>query len=139
MKVLTLNLWDAPIVSKSRVERVGDFCSFLEAQESVEESYDVISLQEEFNDDTRKRIEDAAYTGGFKYCDHFESGTCLPQGARGSGVTVISRHPITESSFHRYGALSPLSSLSHSGHGGAKSKGRANSGEGRRIPTTESV
>jgi hypothetical protein len=82
MNVLTFNLWDAPIVCKSRVERITRFCDLLEKNVA---KYDIVALQEVYNNDTRKALEAAAYKGGLRHVRHFSSGTCLPQGARGCG------------------------------------------------------
>jgi len=103
MRVLTLNAYDVPLVSKDREKRIGALCSRLAANQSDPSMrFDMIALQEVFCNDSRAAVEEAAARGGLAHFRHFLSGTAIPMGARGCGCTVLSMHPIETSSFYRF-------------------------------------
>eukprot|EP00657_Telonema_sp_P-1_P011260 TRINITY_DN6232_c0_g1_i2.p1 TRINITY_DN6232_c0_g1~~TRINITY_DN6232_c0_g1_i2.p1 ORF type:complete len:245 (+),score=59.44 TRINITY_DN6232_c0_g1_i2:135-869(+) len=84
-------------------QRISTLCTCIAAnKDDPAMQYDVIALQEIFCSDTRELIEAAADQGGLAYVKHFISGTSIPHGARGSGCTILSRHRIVSTAFHRF-------------------------------------
>ncbi|KAK0418362.1 hypothetical protein QR680_013520 [Steinernema hermaphroditum] len=106
LRVVTLNCWALPqpwpIGSKDRKYRLEKLVEAL-----LETEYDVISLQEIWSERDYLSIS-AALTAVYPYSHYFHSGFT------GSGVCVITKHPIVSTLMHRYS----LNGFAHHVHRG---------------------
>ncbi|XP_075262014.1 putative neutral sphingomyelinase [Convolutriloba macropyga] len=83
LKVLTLNCWGIPHVSKNIKERFEAIC-----QQLNENDYDVVGLQEIWSQEQYNQIIEKC-SDALPYSHYFHSGMI------GSGLCVFSKHPIT--------------------------------------------
>ncbi|GAB4818425.1 hypothetical protein N2152v2_005471 [Parachlorella kessleri] len=93
LEVLTLNTWGLWLVSKRRQQRFQ-----LLAQQLRKTSADVVFLQEVWVRADAQLLTEQAALGVLQHAAHFQGG------AIGSGLLVLSRHPILEVGFHPYSA-----------------------------------
>lgn len=98
LRVMTYNIWDAPIVAQHRSGRIQALAKFLTREAG---DLDILSLSELFHDDSFKRLSSAADATGLRYQARLSAGADLPNLASGCGVTIFSRFPILEVMFRR--------------------------------------
>eukprot|EP00873_Tetraselmis_striata_P041662 jgi/Tetstr1/461926/TSEL_007004.t1 len=113
--VLTLNIWGLLHVSKRRAERVVELGRQLEFSNA-----DVVALQEVWVRTDAEYLRARAAAGGHLRHSHlFESGLFGP------GLLVLSRHPITETSFYPFEVLGDPAKILGGDYFGSKGVGSA--------------
>ncbi len=91
IRVLSLNTWGVPVISRDRAARmraIGRALGEIDA--------DVVGLQEVFYVKDRRLLVEAARQAGLTYSHYFHSGVM------GSGLLTLSRYPIVETDFLRF-------------------------------------
>lgn len=114
LRVLTLNVWALPKVSKEKDLRIQEVAKRLSSGE-----FDIVSLQEIWGEGDRTKVIDIAAEGGLKYSHYFRSGTI------GSGILVLSRYPILKLSYHRFSINGKPYKIYHGDYFGGKGVGLA--------------
>ncbi|XP_002740507.2 sphingomyelin phosphodiesterase 2-like [Saccoglossus kowalevskii] len=92
LKLLTLNCWAIPFLSKLRKERIRHI-----GEEISTRDYDVVCLQEVWSSKDFKSLKDML-SDCLPYAYQFHSGVV------GSAICVFSKSPITEMFYHKYSA-----------------------------------
>ena len=91
LRVLSLNIWDLPLVSKHVTTRMNAI-----GKQLARMNLDVVALQEAWMGAHRRRVVEHAASGGLAYSHYFASGL------RGSGLMLLSRFPIVDADFRRF-------------------------------------
>lgn len=89
VKVLTLNCWGIWLLSSERKERISAIASFIASKD-----YDIVLLQEVWCDEDFTMIK--SMVTHMPYSHFFHTG------AIGSGTCILSKHQISEATFHEY-------------------------------------
>jgi sphingomyelin phosphodiesterase 2 len=89
LKILTLNCWGIPYFSKKRAQRIKAIINTIKKSD-----WDVVALQEVWLKNDRLKIEREA---GFKFVTSFENKKLI-----GSGMMLLSRYEILETSFYEF-------------------------------------
>jgi len=89
VKVLTLNCWGIWLLSSERKERISAIASFIASKD-----YDIVLLQEVWCDEDFTMIKSMV--------KHMPYNHFFYTGAIGSGTCILSKHKISEASFHEY-------------------------------------
>ncbi len=92
LRVLTLNVWGIPWVTPSRGDRIHAV-----AEEVSKLKVDLVAIQEVWVDEDAKVLADGFASIGLRHCRRFERGKY-----GNSGLMVMSRFPIQNSSFYAY-------------------------------------
>jgi len=93
LKVVTLNIWAIPYVSKDVDHRVN--CLINALNQSTSDDYDIIALQEVWSQKDFKRIKNAIKKK-YPHSHYFRSGFV------GSGCCVFSKHVIEDVMHHKF-------------------------------------
>lgn len=92
LRVVSLNVWALPIISKDTPARLAAIVRRL-----AELNADIVGLQEVWMEDARQRIiAEAREASGLRHHHSFRPGI------RESGLLILSRFPIREGGFHRF-------------------------------------
>ncbi|KAJ8945085.1 hypothetical protein NQ318_005265 [Aromia moschata] len=110
-KVFALNCWGLAVVSKNRKERIQAIAEILAVSQ-----YDVVCLQEVWTDYDYNLIRNKV-AGVLPFSHYFYSGVT------GSGVCILSRHPIQETFFHQWSVNGYIHKLHHGDWFGGKGVG----------------
>ncbi|XP_018568210.1 putative neutral sphingomyelinase [Anoplophora glabripennis] len=111
LKIFTLNCWGLAVVSKNRKERIQAIAEVLATSQ-----YDVVCLQEVWTDRDYNLIRKKV-SGVLPFSHYFYSGVT------GSGVCILSRHPIEETFFHQWSVNGYIHKLHHGDWFGGKGVG----------------
>ena len=90
LKILTLNCWGIWLLSSERKQRITAIASFLASGD-----FDIVLVQELFCLEDFETIKNAT-VAVLPFSHHFQAGVI------GSGLCILSKHQITETSFHKY-------------------------------------
>lgn len=110
-KILTLNCWGLPIVSKNRSARITAI-----AESLATSNYDAVCLQEVWLNKDFELIRNKA-SGAYPFAHYFYSGVT------GSGVCILSKHPIEDVFFHQWSVNGYMHKLHHGDWFGGKGVG----------------
>ncbi|CAG9865285.1 unnamed protein product [Phyllotreta striolata] len=110
-KVLTLNCWGIPYVSKDRKNRMKAIACYLKNSE-----YDVVCLQEVWTDGDFDLIKNES-SNIYPYVHYFYSGVI------GSGLCILSKHVIEEAFFHQWSLNGYIHKIHHGDWFGGKGVG----------------
>ena len=121
MTIATLNTWGIPYV-KDRPQRMNAL-----AAELATGQYDIIGLQEIWDEKDFDTLRQSAESNGLCYTHHFKSGYV------GSGLGVFSRYPIIELDFHRFRLTGTAETFYHGDYMAGKGIGLA------RIKTPDGI
>jgi sphingomyelin phosphodiesterase 2 len=111
MKVLSINCWGVPYVSKLRKQRMNALAKFIN-----DSDIDICAFQEIWIEEDYKRLCGKT-SNSFPYSYYFKSGII------GSGLVVISKYPIIEVALKRFSLNGKPHKIFHSDWFGGKSIG----------------
>ncbi|XP_044255447.1 putative neutral sphingomyelinase [Tribolium madens] len=110
-KVFTLNCWGLAVVSKNRRRRMQAIAEVLATSQ-----YDVVCLQEVWLNSDFELIRNKV-SGVLPYSHYFHSGVT------GSGVCILSRHPMEDIFFHQWPVNGYIHKIHHGDWFGGKGVG----------------
>lgn len=94
MRVLTLNIWDLPLIAKDIDSRMSAIREKIRNNDNLNYDYDVILFQELWNGDEFQKFQ-KAFLSLYPFSFHFKR----PNSLMGSGLAIFSKYPLIGTQF----------------------------------------